>query len=205
MPKTPSTTQCARSRCFVIRARQRLLPGLLIIVWIGAAVYFFGLHVLGDTGRHAFGYFWTWDMYPGYATVSSRRIVLAQTDGGQWLRLLPDRRQRFRLYAETGDHRDDGGIPVPAGPSRFDLNPQLRWIELAVEQALDRRASGSDDRVSELYVVDRYWPVRFNLPDELHRRAYGQPNPRRRYWRVAAHARLDAEGHATWSHQAGVP
>ena len=39
-------------------------------------------------------------------------------------------------------------------------------------------------RIVQVYVIEKYWPLRFNFPNELYESLYGQPRPDRQYWRV---------------------
>jgi hypothetical protein len=184
---------------------RRIPAALLILAWLAASAYFFVLHALSDTGRHTAGYFWTWDMYPGYETASARRIVLARTADGRWLRLLPDGRHQFRLHARTGD-LDAGGVPLPRGHSRIDLNRSDGLLRRAVASAVERHAG--DDAASPLVqiaVVDCYWPARFNLPAEWAEPAAGLSSARPHYWRIAAEAAVDEMGLIQWQPRSSRP
>lgn len=170
-PEQKSRTADAKA-VFIRRLRR---AGIFVVCagYILVTLHFGIRHVLGDSLSHPLAYFFTWDMFPGYRTESSRRTVIGVTREDKAVQLLPAVSHRFR----TGINRD-----VP----RIDIDKNPRNLLPAVEDALKNyNRLHAAAPIRNVFVVDRYWPSRFNLPDDLYRQAYAEPNPRRRYWRLA--------------------
>jgi hypothetical protein len=168
----------------------RRLPALLVIAaYLGASGWYFYRHALGDAAAEPAAYLFTWDMFPNYPSWSARRIAVAQTRSGRYLRILPSRGQQFRR-GRDGEH------------SRFDL-PRS---DAAFQQAVDRTLRthwpiDPADPVVYVFLLEQYWPVRFNLPDDLYESVYGEPNPRRRSWRIIAESPVSEGGRTRWTGQ----
>ncbi|MBW3539519.1 MAG: hypothetical protein KY476_04550 [Planctomycetes bacterium] len=176
----------------------RVPAAIFIALWLAFAGWHFLRHAIGDAARGAVGYGWTWDMYPGYAAASSRRVAIARTASGRYLLLAPNDALAFRLHGRRGEHESDG-VPLPRGLSRLDLNHRLEFFRDAAESAITRRSAGKElDPVTHISLVEAYWPSRFNLPDDLYLAEHGEPKPHRRYWRVVDEASVSANGQASW-------
>lgn len=165
----------------------RKLPALtFLILYTATIAWYFVRHVEGDPGRSAFAYFWTWDMYPHYEAESVRRLVLGRTERGTYVQLLPTPRDRFRW----GNHDQ---------ATRYDLDRRELHLKTTTAAAVNRYGvAPSHGSLREVLVIDRYWPVRFNLADDLYRETYGKANPRREYFRVVAEADVSAAGGLEW-------
>ncbi|MEX0718259.1 MAG: hypothetical protein WD066_16820, partial [Planctomycetaceae bacterium] len=159
-----------------VRAR-RAAAGLLIAAYLAATGWFLCLQVLGDTYWHPVNYFFTWDMFPGYGTVSARRYAVGETKSGRYLQLLPGPNERFR-WGVAGDLPRFDIVPTVAQPPLSD-----RLLD-AIDHALKRvREDHQDDPIVYVYVLEEYWPAHFNLPEDQYREVYGVEHPDRRYWR----------------------
>jgi len=164
----------------------RPAAAVFIAAYLAAIAFYFYPHVLGDSAKRRDAYFWTWDMYPGYDAESVRRLVVAETDEGRYVRLFPSPRHRFR-WGLNGDK------------TRLDLDRRTTHLRRVVEDELSRgRRLDTEERVTRVYAVEQYWPVRFNLDDDLYRAVYDEPNPRNRYWRVIGEADVDGDRQVQW-------
>jgi|GEM_PF-1897781 len=144
---------------------------LFCTAYLFATAWFGVRHVLGDSLSHPGAYFFTWDMFPGYVTETSRRMVVGHTWDGRFVKLLPENSHRFRW----GIHND---------VSRVDIDRNPRNLERAIERSVgEYNRAHAKSPIESVLVVEQYWPSRFNLPDDLYRQSYGEANPRRRYWR----------------------
>ncbi len=166
---------------------RRLLAMGFIIVYLGAGVFFLYAHLIGDTGRFGVGYFWTWDMFPNYPSFSARRSALGQTKSGQYLRVFPTSKVRYH----RGGHGD---------LTRFDLPRNDDSLRQAVSETLhayppDKMA----DPVTYVFLVEKDWPVRFNLPNNLYRSAFGEDNPHRHSWRIVDEGSVAGNGEIRWT------
>ena len=167
------------------RVRRLAFP-LVIAAYLGCIAFSFFRHVLGDPGEHPIAYFWTWDMFAGHPAESSRRLVIAKTDDGRFVQFIPGSGQRFR-WGRGGD------------ATRIDLDRRTVHLRAAVEYELRCFRSIAPDRPLErIYVVEQYWPARFNLPDGLYEATYREPNPRRKYWRVLHEADISGGQLLRW-------
>jgi hypothetical protein len=166
----PQRIRRAGSSAFARRIRR---AGVLLFcaAYLLTTAWFTLRHVLGDSLSHPVAYFFTWDMFPGYVTESSRRMVVGHTQDERFVKLLPSESHRFRW-----------GINNEV--SRLDVDRNAKNLEWAIEQSVgEYNDAHSKSPIKSVLIVEQYWPSRFNLPDDLHREHYGEPNPHRRYWR----------------------
>ena len=167
----------------------RTLSVLVIVGYVWLTGYFLVRQVLGDTSAGPVAYFFTWDMFPNYPTESSRRLAVGVTARGGYVRLFPNPHHRFR-WGVKGDL------------TRLDLNRRLRHFRRAAQDAAGSyQPADPNDRLVRLYLVERYWPVTFNLPEELYRKQKAGfveestgGKPQRSYWRILETADVSAEG-----------
>jgi hypothetical protein len=170
---------------------------LFIAAYLLLTAFFFVRHAVGDSLAHPIGYFWTWDMFPNYPTESVRRWAVGETAGGAYVKLLPNSEHRFRW----GVHGD---------ATRFDIDRRLLFFRRATLGAIERRnALVPDDPIRFVYLTEKYWPEKLNLPDELYHGFYhdevtkkvywASPRkesevPQRFYWRILEEADVEADG-----------
>jgi hypothetical protein len=160
---------------------------MFILAYLGAGLFFLYGHVLGDTSRFALGYFWTWDMFPNYPSFSARRFALGQTQSGQYVLVFPTDQVRHR----RGGHGD---------LTRFDLPRNDGALRKAVSDHLQAHPpQAMEDPITYVFLVEKYWPVRFNLPDELYEPKYGEPNPHRVAYRILDEGSVDELGAIRWT------
>lgn len=150
--------------------------------YLGLTALFGARHMLGDLASHSASYFFTWDMFPGYTTETSRRQMIGETASGRFVELLPAANHHFLWGINHKVRRID------VDRSEANYRPELgRQVRRYLKQH-------PDDRIVKIYVVERYWPSKYNLPDDIYQAAYGEPNPRRKYRRVIGTAAVTAEG-----------
>ena len=154
------------------RRCRRLLAVSAVIVYSAVTFGFLALHAVGDQGWYPTAYFFTWDMFPIYYYEASRRIAVGRTRGGQYVRLHPGPFDRFR-----------GG--VHADLTKVDLDRSGRLFRRAVEHTLAMTSERQRlDPVTHVFLLEQYWPEKFNLPPDLYEAWAGAPRPDRKYWRV---------------------
>ena len=158
-----------------------------VLAYLGAGGFFFYSHLIGDTGRFASGYFWTWDMFPNYPSFSSRRTALGQTKSGRYVEVFPTSKVRYR----RGGHRD---------LTRFDFPRNDASLRLVVAETLKlQEPQEASDPVTYVFLIEKTWPVRFNLPDDLYEEVYREPNPRRHAWRIVDEGAVGKDGEIRWT------
>ena len=123
------------------RARSRLaldgrvlLSRLAAVIGGGAYLLYLGWglagQVLGDTGESPVAaYFVTWDMFPGHRSTCERVLVVGETEQGEFVRLYPSPRQRWRGGANGELTR------LEYAPSVF-LGAPARWLEREIAEAI---------------------------------------------------------------------
>lgn len=155
----------------------RLSPRKIGIVVACAAYlavngYFMLRHMVGDSNSAKAAYFFTWDMFPGYFTESTRTIIVGVTEDGRHVQLVP----------AAGDRYSAG---LNDSVSRIDWMLRESDVRPVLDRALRRyNAENPETPIRRVLVVQQFWPIKFNLPDDLYRTEYGVDNPRRKYWRV---------------------
>lgn len=173
------------SRLFI--GLRRLLVLGFLVAYLSAGGWYLYRHLLGDTSQSAYGYFWTWDMFPNYPSFSARRFALGQTRSGRFVRVFPTEQIRFRRGAQRN-------------LTRFDLPRNDSILRTAVAETFQSRPPEQmDDPITYVFLVEKYWPVRFNLPDDLYQEAYGEENPQRHSWRILDEGRVERNGDIHWT------
>ncbi|MCA9070185.1 MAG: hypothetical protein KDA84_14730 [Planctomycetaceae bacterium] len=158
-----------------------------VLIYLATGALYCYRHLLGDTTQSAFGYFWTWDMFPNYPSFSARRFALGQTRSGRFVRVFPTEQVRFRRGG-------NGNF------TRFDLPRKDAALRIAVANTLELYPpETARDPITYVFLVEEYWPVRFNLPDDLYQDAYGDENPNRHSWRILDEGRVERNGDIHWT------
>ncbi|MFQ5731225.1 MAG: hypothetical protein ACE5KM_04625 [Planctomycetaceae bacterium] len=167
----------------------RVAVVLLCLAYVSVTAYFGVRHVLGDVPdltEEPAGYFFTWNMFPGYSTTTSQISVVGQAGERRFVKLLPATSHRYRF-----------GVGNAA--TRMDMDRRRSNIEPTLQRLLKRYdAEHPDEPIETVFVVETYWPSRFNLPDDLYREVYGETNPHRKYVRSRNYA-VNKSGDVQWS------
>ncbi len=167
----PPAPSAGLSGCAPVRFR-RFLAGVFIAIYAGSMGLFFAFYALGDVPQHPIAYFFTWDMFPGFFTESSRRIAVGKTQSGRYLQLLPGAYQQYR-----------GG--VNAALTHLDLEREGAVFRAAANRALELAAdSCRQDPIVHVYLLERYWPDKFNYPAAQYEAWFGTAKPKRHSWRL---------------------
>ncbi|GAB4134805.1 MAG: hypothetical protein Tsb009_00260 [Planctomycetaceae bacterium] len=165
-----------------IRRTKRGITVAFCVGYVMVSLWFGVRHLLGDSSSHPTADFFTWDMFPGYATVSSRRFFLGKTESGKVVRLLPDPASQFR-WGIFGTVR------------RLDVDKRTATFLPALERRISiYNRDHAKDRIQRVTIVEQFWPAKFNLDDELYESTYGQRHPHRKYWRVVDTAAVNPDG-----------
>lgn len=143
---------------------------LFIGLYLGLTAFFQLAELDGDTLDTPFAYFWTWDMFPNHDCFSVRSTAIGRTASGRFVTIFPGPKQRFRWGA---------GSELTRTERRPESGERLIQSILA-----ERKDADAADPIVHAYLLEKYWPVRFNTPEPLYEQLLGQPRPRRRYWRV---------------------
>lgn len=159
-----------------------------ITLYVAVNLFVLARNAVGDAGAHEATYFFTWDMFPGHVTESTRKVALGRTAQGHYRQLIPNPWLQYR-----------GGINLDL--SRADMDrPGLRTRTL-VQQALGlwsrhRPQETAEDPITQVILLDRYWPRKFNLPTGLYEHWADEPKPAEFHsWRVFGE--YDVSGNAT--------
>jgi hypothetical protein len=161
-------------------ARIHHLRRCAAVVTIGAylllTAFYLGRHALGDSPGGPFAYFWTWDMFPNYPTESVRRLAIGETADGSFVTLVPKSTQQFRW----GVHND---------VTRFDIDRRLPILrQAAADLARDYNASTTSNSIRNIYLADKYWPPKYNLPQPLYQDFYTDEVTGSIYWSGSSNA-----------------
>jgi hypothetical protein len=150
----------------------RVVSRLAVFAYLATLGGFLLQSALGDSRFFPVSYFFTWDMFPSHNSQSFRRIALGETESGRSLQIYPSPREQFRRGA-YGDL------------SRLDLDKRALFYRPVVEQTLSEYAERErDDPVRHVYLLEKYWPVKFNYPADLYETRSGTPRPERVSWRL---------------------
>lgn len=150
---------------------RRTAAWLAILLYLAAHAGFLLQSALGDSGLFPVSYFFTWDMFPSYYTESSRRVAVGRTESGKYLELHPTPFQQYR-----------GG--VKGDLTQVELERRGVFYPASVEQALQRSRHEVDDPVQQVWLFERFWPAKFNYPDDLYESWWGASKPDRQRWRL---------------------
>lgn len=165
MPNEPTAPLTSRLAKFAIVA---LIVGYLSLLGLNL-----GRQILGDPTPGASGYFFTWDMFPFYHAWSSRRTAIGKTAGGRYVEIVPAGAQRYRGGA-------DGNL------TRADLDRGENTVRRLADQTLAHTRGIETDPVTQVWLLEEYWPEKMNLRPDLYEEFWGTSKPLRTYWRRIA-------------------
>jgi hypothetical protein len=148
-------------------ARQpRAWLGLVFAVaYLALSLGYLGALVLEATPPGFVAYVFTWDMFPGFATRSVRRVALGQTASGDYVVLHPSPWSQFR----------EG---VGHDLTRVDLDRSGVGLQSLVETVrLRTLAQRRDNPIVRVLLCEQSWPVKFNFRDDHYTAWTGEPKP----------------------------
>ncbi|RPI89998.1 MAG: hypothetical protein EHM42_02070 [Planctomycetaceae bacterium] len=146
-------------------ARKHLPSLVCAVVYLFVSVAILSLHLLGLSPGGPLAYAFTWDMFPGFQSQSTRRVAIGQTRSGRWIVLHPSGRQQFRegLWGDM---------------SRADLERAALYFRAIAEQVrLQTLGERVDDPLVRVILGEQYWPTKFNLSDRNYIRWMGEAKP----------------------------
>ena len=150
----------------------RVVSRVAVFAYLAVLAGFLLQGALGDSRFFPVSYFFTWDMFPSHNSQSFRRIAVGEMASGRYVQLYPSPREQFR----RGAHGD---------LSRLDLDKRALFYRPVIEQTLSEYADRErDDPVRHVYLLEKYWPVKFNYPADLYEAWSGTPRPDRVSWRL---------------------
>jgi hypothetical protein len=159
---------------------KRVASRLAVFAYLAILGGFLLQGALGDSAFFPARYFFTWDMFPSHNSQSFRRLAVGETAAGQYVQLYPSPREQFH----GGAHGD---------LARLDLDGRAFFYRAVVEQTLKEYAEREgDDPVTHVYLLEKYWPAKFNYPRGLYEVWSGTPRPDRAAWRLVGE--FDASG-----------
>lgn len=182
------------SRNRIVARFKRILVVVVVVAYLGTTSLYFCFHalglasfqVLGLEKRNPMDYMWTWDMFPGYESLSKRRLVIGTTDDGTVVRLIPGENDHFRW-----------GVDNVA--SRIDLNRYPDILKSAVDRALLRYQNANPKNpIETVYVIDHQWSSKYNFPDDLYEKKYGIEKVTRKYWDLLDVRNVREDGTVIW-------
>ena len=134
-------------------------------VYLALALGYLGALALEATPPGFVAYVFTWDMFPGFATRSVRRVALGQTASGDYVVLHPSPWSQFR----------EG---VAHDLTRADLDRSGDGFQSLVETVrLRTLAQRRDDPLVRVLLCEQSWPVKYNFRDDHYTRFVGEPKP----------------------------
>lgn len=149
------------------RAVATIASALYLLVLAGFLVE----SVLGDNQFRPLSYFFKWDMFPAHESQSVRRIAVGRTASGHYAELIPSPLQQYRAGANSD-------------LTRLDLDLRNVFNRPVIEETLRRAAFRPGDPVEHVFIFEKYWPDKFNYPDNLYQTWWGAPKPNRVGWRL---------------------
>jgi hypothetical protein len=163
--------------------RWRRAGALLVIAgYVAATGYFLARYALGDFVPHPIAYFFTWDMFPYHLSVSSRRVAVGRTASGKYVQLHPAPQHQYR-----------GG--VRGDLTHVELERAGGFYAAAVAEILPfAAAQNPDDPIVHIDLFERYWPAKYNYPDDLYEAWAGETHPHRYGWRLRAEFEVPGAG-----------
>lgn len=151
---------------------RRVCAVAFIVAYLGVNAFFLARYAVGDVLPHPIAYFFTWDMFPGHYCESTRKVAVGRTEEGRFVQLVPGPLDQYR--EGTG-----GDL------TRVDLDRTGRDFRRLAEHALQQsREIRSDEPIVHVYLFEKFWPNKFNLPDDLYQSYAGEPKPSRHSWRL---------------------
>jgi hypothetical protein len=163
------------------RVRRRVTL-VFICLWLLPVAGFFLWSLTGDVPRHPTAYLWMWDMFPSYDTQTRERMVVAETEAGAWKRIYPGPEDRFQLGGPGKFHRFELYYSLDEGEVGERFRAAVRKNFLTASR---------DETFTRALLVEKSYPARMNLSDELYEAEYGEPHPHRYGWKILEEIPLD--------------
>jgi hypothetical protein len=147
-------------------SRFRVWCGLVGVVgYLGLSAGYFAALCVEATPPGFLAYLLTWDMFPGFASRSVRRVALGQTASGEYVLLHPSPWSQFH----------EG---VRGDLTRADLDRAGMGFQAVVETVRLRTvAQRRDDPLVRVLLCEQSWPVKFNFRDDHYISWMGEPKP----------------------------
>lgn len=153
---------------------KKWLSATFICVYLGALTFGFLSHTFNvGVASHPAMYFIVWDMFCGWSAHSSELQVIAEGESGDFYRLTPE---------PWGDF-----VPFGTRPRQdYDVR---NMVGGKMGANILRHTSHED--MLRILVVEKAWPKKFNLPDNIWAQTYAEPKDVYFYYRVRAEVTPD--------------
>lgn len=153
---------------------KKWLATAFICCYLGALTVGFLAHTFTfGVGSHPAMYFIVWDMFCGWSAHSSEMHLIAEGESGDFYRLTP---------APWGDF-----VPFATGP-RQDYDSHNMFTGKIAANILRHT---SHEEMLRILVVEKSWPKKFNVPDNVWAQNYAEPKDVHFYYRVRAEVTPD--------------
>lgn len=146
---------------------KRWLAHLFIASYLGALGIGIICHTFNfGTAVHPAMYYIIWDMFCGWSSYESRMQVIGEGASGTFYELSPGPWGDFKPYGPLGRRHYD---TFAAHGTRLGLNA-LKHTK--------------HEPITKIYVIEENHAKKYNLPDEMYERMYGEPKEMRKYYHV---------------------
>ena len=144
---------------------KRWLANLAIVAYLGAL----GFGIFAHTVRvgatvHPAMYFVVWDMFCGWGAYSMRTHIIGEGQSGKYYEVAPGPWGEFKPFGSIGRrHYDDFNFLIP------------RLIENNLKHS-------QHEPMTRVYVVNEFWPKKYNVPPALWATRYDPPPEQYSYY-----------------------
>ncbi len=139
---------------------KRWLASTFIVLYLCALSYGIFSHALSfKTGSHPAMYFVVWDMFCGWSAYSHRLHVVGEGESGRYYELAPGPWGEVQPFGDLERrHYDVRGLVA----GRLAAN------------TLDKT---SHEPITRMFVVEEWWPKKYNLPENVWALRFDDPKP----------------------------
>lgn len=146
---------------------KRWLATTLIGGYLSTLLYGLMCHTFNfNTGRHVFMYYIVWDMFCGWATYASKVHILAEGESGKYYELAPAPWGGFSPWGEM---------------DRANYDVYGRHCGIIGMNTLRHT---THEPISRMFVVEETWSKKYDLPANVWKSRWEEPQRKKTYCRV---------------------